>query len=367
MNRVDIINTFPAMYKNILPDIFCSEIPKEYLATCDNCAMLSGADESDIDGISIYYNPKTKCCTYQPDIPNYLIGGMLEDNSSKLETGRARIKDQLIGGVGVHPLGLLASMVKRHLYRHGKEQSFGRSTTLRCRFYEEKPGYCTIWPYRMSVCTTWYCKYAVGIDGKKFWQAVCSYLGYVERLLSRYAVAQLGLDATAMLDKADEQKDDKSGQKLTWQDLDEVRLPDKAYKKLWGSWANREETFYVECHRIINGLQKKDFERLGGFILELYGQDVQNALEKVKSVALPKYLFRNPNLKVKKRENAYFITSMGYPFEITGDVYKVIDEFDGKTATSEVKKSIARNHQTELDDELILDLYHNRILIEPEQ
>jgi len=75
-----ILDSLPVLYADLFPDFFRKEVPAETKATCAWCAMCpssaSGAVES-VDGVSRLFRPDTKCCTYYPKLPNYLVGAIL--------------------------------------------------------------------------------------------------------------------------------------------------------------------------------------------------------------------------------------------------------------------------------------------------
>ena len=60
----------PKVWKYMLPDDFLYfQIPHEKRATCNNCPNQCNPE----------FHPNYRCCTYNPRIPNYLLGMALED------------------------------------------------------------------------------------------------------------------------------------------------------------------------------------------------------------------------------------------------------------------------------------------------
>lgn len=68
--------TIPPLYAPWLRDIVGGPIPAETRATCDRCVMLP-TEGSAPD--AVFFSPITKCCTYQPTIPNFLAGRIWAD------------------------------------------------------------------------------------------------------------------------------------------------------------------------------------------------------------------------------------------------------------------------------------------------
>jgi hypothetical protein len=79
-------------------------VPAETNATRHNCAMLAPPGDS---GDGLYFNPATRCCTYFPELPNFLVGRILVDDDPALAAGRARVEASLESVTctprGLHP------------------------------------------------------------------------------------------------------------------------------------------------------------------------------------------------------------------------------------------------------------------------
>jgi Fe-S-cluster containining protein len=178
---------FPRIYDRLLPRVFDETAPEEPKATCNNCAMCPPKDP--VQGVT-YFRPDTKCCTYQPFLPNYLVGAILADTEPLMAEGQRRIRAHIASRVGVTPRWLAPSRKRSALFRAARESSFGRSLLLRCPYLSGE-GLCTIWRHRDTVCSTFFCKYGAGADGQTFWRAVDAYMLHVERELACHAAAKL--------------------------------------------------------------------------------------------------------------------------------------------------------------------------------
>ena len=68
-------NKIPHLFHSIFPEVLDIEFPEEQIATCNSCTLCRSAE-------SPYIN--TKCCTYQPTLVNFLLGGVFEDDDIAL-------------------------------------------------------------------------------------------------------------------------------------------------------------------------------------------------------------------------------------------------------------------------------------------
>ncbi len=111
--------------------------PEEPKATCSNCAMCPPPDP--VPGVT-YFRTDLKCCTYQPQLPNYLVGAILADGDPAMDEGRRRIRAHIATRVGVTARWLAPSGKRTALLRASRASSFGRTTTLRCPYYLPEQG-----------------------------------------------------------------------------------------------------------------------------------------------------------------------------------------------------------------------------------
>src|SRR3954463_5095020 len=114
--------SLPPLYAAWVRDLLPAPIPAEENATCDACAMTEQPEGNGEHS----YNPATKCCTYLPEIWNFLAGGVLLDEHEDAVRGRATLEARIDRGVGVTPRGLLRSPTYDLLYA-SSPLSFGRS------------------------------------------------------------------------------------------------------------------------------------------------------------------------------------------------------------------------------------------------
>src|SRR5690349_5664121 len=129
---------FPLLYGRWMEDMLGGALPDETRATCSDCAMLPKGGEPPPEH-AVFFNPSTKCCTYLPDIPNYLVGDILRDCTPEMARGRDTIEKRMMRKADVTPLGVGQPSSYLLWYNHSKA-GFGRSQTLRCPHYIEEGG-----------------------------------------------------------------------------------------------------------------------------------------------------------------------------------------------------------------------------------
>src|SRR5215470_18692050 len=88
----------PPLYAKWMAELLEGPIPRESRATCDDCAMCEPEEEQK-GPQSNYYDPTIKCCTYIPDLHNFLVGRILSDNDPATEWGRGTVEERIKAGV----------------------------------------------------------------------------------------------------------------------------------------------------------------------------------------------------------------------------------------------------------------------------
>jgi hypothetical protein len=162
-----MVSGLPPLYDRWVDEMLPHPAPEEAVATCDDCAMC---------GAGGGFDPRIKCCTYIPDLPNFLVGGAILD-------GCCSILRRLDAGVGVTPLGLGRSPAEERIWSK-VGQDFGMTPEVTCPYYDPDDGLCSIWPHRNAACYTYFCRYERGPAWRGFWWAVNRTLAEAERTLS---------------------------------------------------------------------------------------------------------------------------------------------------------------------------------------
>src|SRR5262245_57905979 len=136
-----ISSILPPLYASWIYAILQGLVPSESKATCFDCAMCAKGTESSEDS-RYFFSPGVKCCSYLPELYNFLVGRVLEDDDPALAQGRASVLDRIQKGVAVTPFGLGRSSTTELLYENSVN-AFGRSHSLRCPHYlEDSVGRC---------------------------------------------------------------------------------------------------------------------------------------------------------------------------------------------------------------------------------
>ncbi|MGI5863530.1 MAG: hypothetical protein ACOX6T_15950 [Myxococcales bacterium] len=361
-----ILDLLPSLYRGLLPAFFSRQIPAETKADCGRCTMCAthcGEAVEPIDGVSRLFRPDTKCCTFHPRLPNYLAGAILGDSSPELAEGRRRILAKIDGRVGLGPQWLRPPATFSLLYSSSR-QFFGRASSLRCPYFEQASGSCSIWPWRESVCSTFFCRHVAGADGHAFWMALKRWLALVEIQLSRWALFQIHPDfVLAGLDR-----EDPTNKPLSADDLDGRPLSEKDYRKLWGAWASREADFYEACFREVSAQSSADLTRMLG----LDGTIELAALEKRHAAAtdarLPRTLRFDPSATVKWLRDGSVALGAYSEYEalaLPGSAYELLVAFDGTEPVEAVRQRLRQSRAADLDEGVLLALYQQRVLVEP--
>jgi hypothetical protein len=360
-----ILDSLPALYRSLFPAFFEGPIPVETKATCSSCAMCEANNPlpvESVDGVNRFFRPDTKCCTYHPRLPNYLVGAILADEDPAMAEGRRRIQEKVTRGVAVNPQWIKAPPRYTLLYSNAR-QAFGRTEALLCPYFQPEGGLCSIWRYREAVCSTYFCKYVAGADGRKFWMTLKTWLTLAEIQLSRYAVLQLLPDYVI----TGKDKADNSGGPLTVEDLDDKRLPEKEYAELWREWAGREAEFYRACYESVRRLSAEEFDNLLG----LDGIVEQAILKRHHDAAfaprLPKALKFNPSTTVQWLPDGSIALASYSEFDavaLPGEAYALLVEFTGKEPVEAVRKRLREEKQADLHEDILLELFRHRILID---
>jgi len=298
---------YDAWMKDVVP-----ALPTEPDATCANCPMLqkSSSDEG------VFFNPSTKCCTYSPSLPNYLVGMILTDSDVAGGPGREVVEQRIASRTDVLPMGLLRPE-SRHREAPGNRdlEDFGRNPDRRCPYYRQETGLCAIWAHRNAVCATWFCKHRHGLRSLRFWRLTRLLLEHVESKLAVWAALQLGLSdqACLLLLPAVYALASTTGRDPT--PADALRVP---YGSAWGAWEGKEREYYLECARLVADLNWRDVKARVGPDAGVYELAVRRAHADLHSSDLP-YAAR-PQEQVLDRFGHDLLGFRGYsaydPFDV---------------------------------------------------
>lgn len=358
MARERIIDFLPAVYHSILPEFFDRPLGEERFATCNECTMCP-PPVPDLPA-DAYFSPSTKCCTFHPTLPNYLVGGLLDAAAPGVE-GRRRIREKIARRAGVTPFGILPTARFQLMMNHGAP-AFGRAESMVCPYLDREAGACTVWAERDSQCATWFCKHNHGEDGREFWTHLRDYLFETQRLLAAYALRELGFDADRILAGA------VPPSQLDARAADDRPPSDGEHAAIWGSWFGREEELFLATRRIVDAVDRETYAELSGLRLDLQLSSLARRHDAIANPTLPDPLMKNPSMRIDRgADGSALLTSYrnGEPTRLTKSVYQLLDLFDGRRATEEVRAAVSALGGPRVSDSFLLALYHHRILVAP--
>lgn len=171
----------PAAVFALAPELATAILPDESHATCESCVML-GEEHGAGAWPPWAFSAQTRCCTYVPPLPNFIVGRALRRGGEGAELMRRRLAD----ADGRTPWGAEQPSRSR---APAPAERFGRDVALRCPYWSTSAGTCGVWPDRGAVCRTWYCRLDEGQAGQRRWKAVSDTLTAVWETLARYCVA----------------------------------------------------------------------------------------------------------------------------------------------------------------------------------
>ncbi len=341
----------PRSYDRILPAIFDETPPPERKATCNDCTMCAPKDP--LPGVA-YFRPDTKCCTYQPHLPNYLVGALLSDPDPAMAEGQRRVRAHIASRVGVTSRWLAPSRKRAAIFRAARDSSFGRSTLLRCPYLSGE-GMCTVWRHRESVCSTFFCKYDSGADGRTFWRAVDAYLRRVERALALHAVTTLAPSLAEPPRPLDQ---------MSLEELEDLPPTDADYASFWGEWQGREEDLYRATYDLVAGLSAADLDRIAGADLDELGA-LTAAYQRLQTPVLPERLaldlYRPP---IPVEDGVVVGTYSKYePIKLNAALFEVLKDLRAGETVAEFRARLLRDHEVDVPEALLLELHQLRVLI----
>jgi hypothetical protein len=305
----------PPLYARWMAEALSGPIPDETRAECSDCNMTRRPDREPPPVQP--FASDTKCCTYQPELHNFLVGAILADTDKGVAWAKEVIAMRMQRRTGVTPVGIRAEPFKQLVYERIVDQSpaaFGRLREIRCPYYlNHDGGRCGVWRHRNSICTTWFCRYERGIVGRVFWKQLLALLRTVEQAVSSWAMLELGIgdDAAAALAQLAQRHEG------TVQDAID-QIPDRLYRRLWGPWFGREAELYKEAARRVHELAWTDVQRIAGPYLKTVEVVVRRAYAELVSTDLPAQVTRAPDVlyQIHPRKPAYVrITARPLPYD----------------------------------------------------
>jgi hypothetical protein len=342
----------PVIYQNWVSAWLPAGIPRESNATCDDCAMCNPSGGSLTSDVG-YYDRALKCCTFFPELPNFLAGRALAGDGPGAAALRALINHE--GGTrgnatlrSVEPDAKYAAV-----YDQQRKAGFGRDPDLLCPYAVDRDApagpRCGIWQYRNSVCTTFFCKHVRGLTGFQFWQTLKGLLGALEWSLSWWAITQV-LDRPASAYTAGTTRATEANA---------IRLRPDA----WNLWPGSREAFYVACADRVEALSPEDVIQVAGMSARLHHLELLERFEALMSPRPPDRLRAAPFSILRQCGQRATIQALtcSEPMEAPVALLPVLQYFDGKP-TAEAIEAIRETARVRLDPKLVRRLFEFGIL-----
>jgi hypothetical protein len=252
----------PALHAAWVADLV-GELPApEPLATCESCAMCA-SPAAEPAAPAFHFDPHVKCCGFLPELPNFVVGRILDDPDPALARGRESVARRIAAADGVDPLGLRRS-ARWAQRRDACAQPFGRNLELRCPHFVEQGARCGIWPHREAVCATWFCKHERAALSRQAWRCVRELLEAIERDLAHWCARELGARVAAP-----------------------KQPPSATPRPCWGPWRGRELAFFAECARLVGPLRGAELLSRCRPELPASAQRARDALRRTRGFRLP--------------------------------------------------------------------------------
>ncbi len=357
---MDGTTVLPTFYQKWIEAILPGPLPVEIEATCSECAMCPPQDEKVSDD-QLVFDSGSKCCTYSPGLPNFMVGSILMDTTPSLDAGRASLTKRLDMEVGVSPLAVLPPPVYNLIYRHSQD-AFGRNIALRCPHLDTALGSCTIWPYREPACLTWFCKHRRGKFGQIFWKYLYNFLTTINKELALWCVLQLDIGSEALEALEIWRNEETDGEHLKTGQVD-GKPDEEVANKIWGRWQGRKTAFFAECSSLVADLSFEDVARICGPEVRLSAQMVVQAFNNLHDIEVPAYL-KVGRFKVEGVTTDY-VRVWSYsrldPLDLPVSVFRALSFFNGP-ATTEVLSTVRLELGASLDGSLLRTLLDFGIL-----
>ncbi len=342
----------PDLYQRWVTELLPDGIPREREATCLDCAMCGTPGEANLSAL-VFYNRETKCCTYFPELPNFLVGRAVAVDTPGGEALRRFIEDD----GDSRGLATLRS-VRPHekittVYVHHRAEGFGQDPEMACPYAIDGGGdvgrVCGIWKHRNSVCSTWFCKHTKGVTGFYFWRALQGWLDHLERAMSWWAISQV-LDTPAAVLSAGEYRVNQRH---------EITLRDDA----WSHWPGSRSAFYEACADKVEGLSAAEVVRIAGVEAQLHLVEVGTRLTEVHATLPPARLKVAPYSIIQQEETRTILQAHHWPeaLHVPNSLIPVLRYFDGSPTETTLER-IRVATQIRLSPGLVRRLYDFGIL-----
>jgi hypothetical protein len=339
--------SLPPLYARWIETLLGESPADEPQATCSSCTMC--VRDGVLPASSAVFVPQVKCCQYLPELPNFLVGGILADGDP---AGVASVRRRIAAGAGVTPLGLSVSSVDDARWRQGTS-AFGQRVDLVCPHYVGATGTCSIWQHRNAVCATWFCKHERGAAGHAAWMAVKELIAGCEATLAVWASLRLDVEPGVL-------------RRLLGSTTERGTIPEDEASRAawWGSWHGREEELYLQAWKLVSGLSWDQVKALSGPPIEARERFAVAAAEQLRPAPIPAALRTGAfRMLAVGADDSLAITYSPYdPVRLPAALMTVLHYFDGRP-TEAAYRAMADERGIVLDDALVRQLVDFGVLL----
>lgn len=337
----------PPLYQRWVESLLPHGIPREHVATCLDCVMCAKSPEEAAAGYG-FFNPKTKCCTYHPNVPNYLAGRALDVDSPGGRVFHSFVASDTSDPMKVTLFGVSPNAKAALLYDADGKQGFGHDDDLLCPYVigvdsPEGP-MCGIWQHRNAVCSTYFCKHVRGGTGRQFWMSIRNLLRSAETALSWWAIAELIPDIGARLLHPPSRPGERLG----------LELPANA----WSFWPGSRADFFRACADRVEALSWEEVVSIAGIDMAIARDEVVANHARLISPDIPDRLRPATYRVIEAHGDRTMVqTDAGREyFELPSVLLPLLRYFDGRPS-EEVLAHIQAEERIELDLGLVRKLY----------
>jgi len=345
--------SLPPLYQGWLEEILPGPIPRERIATCTDCAMCAKNGDAAAPPGQDFFNPETKCCTYFPALPNYLVGRAIHAPSPAADVLRGFIEGNDSDRVHISLRGVMPRDDYWQRYRANGAKGFGHDANLRCPYIINQDGpegpLCGIWQHRNSVCSTWFCKHVRGNVGRSFWQSVLNMFMQLENTLAWWCIAEL-------IDNHDQLIRQKVPSEAGGADL-------QLLENEWDFWPGSRIEFFEACAEKVHALSWEEVVAVAGIEHRLRATELRTNHGRLTDMTPPDRLragsyevFSNDGQRTRLRSTG----SLEF-FEAPNALISLLHYFDGRP-TEDVLAHIQQEQRINLAPGLVRKLYDFGVL-----
>jgi hypothetical protein len=312
-----------AVFSSIVPELEAWRFGGESFATCSDCAMKPRAEQV-LPEHRLVFKAESRCCTYHPDLPNFLAGRALRHGGIGAEKIRLRLENPETR----YATGIVRPPELETVYQELGKASFGNVEELTCPYWVSGTHNCTIYADRNGVCRTWHCKSVDGARGHGAWTAL------------RWLLLELESEIAKTVTTTD-------------------APPRDASVETWAQW-------YIACAERVDNLDLETLKSLRSPKLELLIAEVARAV-RVRDERLPEVVAPSVADWFVEPDGVALTAWSGYDLvDAPTWIFELLSRLDGiktwRAAKAETEAEIGKP----VSDDLIHTLHRRGLLSAPE-